>query len=369
MRRSVPVLLVALACAIAAATAYAAFGSTTTTGSNIVTAKRIFPGARSETAYVVSDQATGGAVNKNDPQGTAADGVTSTTGIWATTFAATRFLETTYSAPLPSGISISGLSYDLTWAGTNAADTVCFYFEVRRTSNAAVLATHGSTGTPVACMTGTTLTTTSTPLPEITTSADANDLTVRLFMKVTTARAVTVDRATVSGTGGNGFGAFTLQQTKYLDRAAAGANAALPYNLFAAEGVAATATTYNVWALAFSATRYLKFTFPAQHVPTGSTITSVTLTNIYRSSTSGKSTCVYYESYQGGTLVGANGSSGASFSCSDTVNGWKTDSVTLTNVDTPAEVNGLIVRIYGKDTGPVGTSVDQIKLTVNYYLD
>lgn len=365
-RPSVVIALVALGSVAFVGQTWANFSKTTSNDSNVVTAKRIFPTTETTTAWDVSDQASGTATNVSDQGALAGDGRTFNTGSWGSAYSATRYTETTFASPLPDGLSISNLAFNFAYKGTNAADTVCLYFEVRRTSNGALLGSHGSTTTPVrTCTTGTGAQSFSEPLPEITTSADANDLTVRVYATVSGSRPITVDQGVITGTASNGFGSFTLNETKYVDRAT-GTAFSFPYGPAATD---ATSATYSAWATTFSTTRFLKFTFPTAFVPTGATITGVTYTNTYRSSVSGKSTCVYYEFWNGATQVTSRGSSTSSYSCSDTANNWKTDSISLPEVNTAAEVNGLFVKLFGKDTGSVSSVHDVQTITVSYYLD
>jgi hypothetical protein len=364
-RRRVVAALAVVACGIGAASAYAAFSKTTSNPSNTITAKRIFANTTTTSAWQVSDQADGTAANATDQGAVAGDGRTFNTGSWGSSFSSTRWTETTFTSALPPSLTVSGAQFNFTYNATNAADTVCFYIETRRTSTGALIQAHGSSGSPLRCATGTAVQTVNTPLSEIATSADANDLTVRVYTSVSGLRPVTVDQGVVTGTASNGFGSFTLNETKYVDQAS-GSNFQFPYGVAAVGGAT---TTFSAWTAAFGTSRFLQFTFPSTFVPSGATINSATLTHVYRSNTSGKSTCVYYEVWNGATLIVSKGSSGSAFSCSDTANNWKTDSISLPEVNTAAEVNGLFVKVFGRDTQPGASQHDAFTLTVNYHLD
>jgi hypothetical protein len=365
-RRSVlAALALLLVSAAVTGTSLAAFSSTTTNTSNLVTAKRIFPVTESTPPWTISDQADTTAANMNDQGAYLGDGRNFDTGPWSNAFSGTRYVEVTYASPLPPGLTISNLSFDMNYRPNNSGDTVCFYFEVRRASNNALLGTHGSTGSPVQCATGASYTASSTPLPEITTSADANDLKLRVYARNTGSRPLNMDRGTVSGTASNGYGSFVLAETHYMDQAS-GSPFNFPFPLNAAE---ATSVTYSAWATTFNASRYVQFTFPSDFVPAGATILDFDYTSRFRSSTSGRSTCVWYEFRTTSGVITTRGSTGTPFGCSDTSNNWKTDAIDVGEIDTPAEVNGLIVRFYGRDTGPVGSAFDQQQISVAYHLD
>jgi hypothetical protein len=365
MRLRFLVALAALASIVATAPTWAAFNKTTSNASNTVTAKRIFPLTETSTAWSISDQADSTAANVNDQGAFLTDGRTFDTGSWSNAFSGTRYTETTYAAPLPTGLTISSLTFNLDYRPNTSTDTACFYLEVRRASNNALLGTHGSTGTPQGCATGASFTSASVSLSEITTSADANDLKIRMYARNTGLRPITIDRGTVTGTASNGFGSFTLYETDYMDQAT-GSAFNFPFAPNAADG---TSVTYSAWATTFNASRYVQFTFPSNFIPSGATVTGVTYTSRFRSNTSGQSTCVWYEIRTSSGVIGTHGSTGTPFGCSDTANNWKTDSISLPEVDTAAEVNGLIVRFYGRDTGSVGSQFDQQQIAVTYYLD
>jgi hypothetical protein len=292
-------------------------------------------------AWNLRDGSTGTLADESAPSAFSGDGRTFNTGNWGTAFSPTRYVEFDSNTTLPAGKAVSGAAFNYRRAATTAGDTVCHYLEVRRISTGAVLGTHGSSATPAGCVTGTAMTTTSTPLPEIASTDVANDARIRIYTRSTAALATTIDLATLSGTAGST--PFTLYTRNYIDTSAGGAPASYPWSQIAADGTLfAPAGTWNT---SFQSTRYLRATFPA-YVPTGATVTGTTLRHRYRPVTSGNNACWYAEVYSGGALIGTHGSSLAPIGCNSSNTTWATDSVTLPAVNTPGRANDLTVRLY-----------------------
>lgn len=340
----------------------AAFTSTTSNDSNTFASKRIFPAVRSESAWTISDS-TGTTTDKSDAFA-ASGGNTYTTGSWSSSFSTSRWLSFAFDNPRAAGISTSNVAFNFDFAPTTSTDTACFYFDVVQTSTSTVLATHGSSASPVACATGASFTTTSTSLPEITSTDLANDLTIKVYAKESGNSTIKVDRAMITGDTPYTTG-FPLYEQSYRDQANGFASVSTPWSLIAQDGTGYVAA--NNWSTTFG-TKSISFTFPASHVPTGATVTSVTLTSRYKSNTSGDIACAYYETYSGATLLGSHGSSSSAYSCT-TAGGTTTDTITLSEVTTPAQVNGLIVKMYCKENSNKKTNHDLLQLDVNYYLD
>lgn len=340
----------------------AAFSDTAVNSANTMTAKRIFPGVRSTTGWTISDAADGSAADVSDPT-TTVNAVRYDTGNWDNVYSATRYVTFDFSGGRAAGLSTSSVALQMDIAANGGAATVCYYFEVYRTSTTTLIGTHGNSTTPAACVTGTTITSTNTALAEVTNTDIANDLTVKIFAKESGKGAMRIDRATI--TGSTPYNTFSLFRTKTID-AADGSAATTPW------GPALPELTYfetgGNYAATFSATRYVDITFPSANVPAGSTITSAGLSLKYKAAGAGKALCLYFEAYSGATLVGTTGSSGSPF-CSDTANNWRTDTFTLSGVDTVSEVNGLRVRIYGQAAGGSKGQFDVMELAANYYLD
>ena len=318
--------------------------------------------AISTSAWDIRDVSSGTAVNASAQTAFANDAQTFTTGNWGTTFSAARYIEFDSNTTLPAGRAVSGASFNYRRAAAAAGDTVCFYLEVRRISTGAVLATRGSAASPVGCVTGTTLTTTSVPLPEITTSTIANDARIRIYSTSSGSRGTTLDLATISGTAGSM--PFTLYTRNYIDTTAGGASTVYPWTQGAADGTALQVGTS--WPTTSSSTRYLQATFPA-YVPAGATVSGATLRHSYRAAATGNNACWYAELYSGGTLLATYGSAAAPVGCNSTTT-YATDSLSLPAVNTVARANALTVRLIfrGSGGGNRRTDHDLTELSLSY---
>jgi hypothetical protein len=239
--------------------------------------------------------------------------------------------------------------------------TGCVYAEIRRASTNALLGTQGSSSTPLACSSSTTQATTTSTLSYVASSTDADDLKVKLFVRSSTSQAIAFDRVSVTGTVYSS--AFTLLETSVAN-SSSGTSTSAPWSLATSDS-----TNYapaSSWATAFSSTRYLKFTPPAV-VPTGATITAVTLRHAYASATTAISSCVYVEVYAGSTLIGTHGSTTTPLSCSTSTT-QATDTVSLPEVDTVAEANSLAIRVYARNAAAGATRHGLLTVTVDYSL-
>ena len=220
-RRSRVILIVAVIAAIATGTlatirlSLALF----TSGPNaqaVIGTKALFPGERVTPAFQVGDSSSGAEVDRSSPFVFSADGLTRTTTAWSSAFAANRYLEFDFNDSLASGVAVSSPTFDFKFASSGAGQA-CYYFEVRRVSTATVLGTYGSPGSPVGCVTGTTLTSFSTSIPVLATTTTANDLRVRVFGRESGNAAMVVDLATV--TGSTAYQSFTLYPVMFRDAA------------------------------------------------------------------------------------------------------------------------------------------------------
>lgn len=190
-------------------------------------AKALFPGERVTPAFQVIDGSSGSEVDRSSPFAFSGDGLTTTTSGWSSAFAAGRYLEFDLNAPLASGVAVSTASFDFRVASSGAGQA-CFYFEVRRISTGAVVATHGSSGSPVGCVTGTTMASFSTPIDSVASTDIANDLRIRVFSSESASSSMVVDLATVSGL--TAYQTFTLYPVMYRD-AADGTPEIVPWGL------------------------------------------------------------------------------------------------------------------------------------------
>ena len=287
------------------------------------------------------------------------DGRTFNTGNWGTAFSPTRYVEFDTNTTLPAGKAVSGASFNYRRAASNAGDVVCYYVEVLRISTGAVLGTHGSAASPLGCVTGTTLTTATTPLPEITTTDLLNDARIRVYSRSSGSRATTIDLATISGSAGSM--PFTLYTKRYLEAAAGAPGTAFPWSQNSQDGTSLQAG--GNWATSFQATRYLQVKFPA-YVPSGATVTGATFRHAYRSLTNGNNACWYAEVYSGGSLIATHGSSAAPIGCNSSNATWVTNAVSMPSVNSVARANDLTVRMYFRGTSGGGSGrVTQHDLT------
>ena len=357
-------LLLALGILIGTATGgtLAAFSRTTAnTGSSFVS-DRVFPAGRSSSAWDLRDASGGGAETNSSAPQAYGEGMVATTGNWAAAFSSTRYLEYDMNSSLPAGLVVTGAQFKFRFVPNAGTDSGCYYFETRVASTGAVIGTHGSSGSPVACLTGTQQTTVSTSISEIDTTDEMNNLRIRVYGREDNNRPFKIDMATVSGS--TPYRTFTLYRTVFTD-ASTGTASSSTWSLVSADSTA-YASAAN-WLSAFSSARYLKFTFPS-YVPAGATVTSAVLDHTYKSNTNGDTTCVYFEASSGATLLNTFGSSGTPLSCNSTT-AYATDQTTLLNVDTPGEVNGLLIKMFVRNSGGRRSLHDQAKLTVTYSLD
>jgi len=160
--------------------------------------KAIFPGERVTTAFQVGDSSSGAHVDGSSPFAASADGLTKVTSSWSNVFAADRYLEFDFNDSLASGLDVTAATFDLTVASAGSGQA-CYYFEVRRVSTEAVLGTYGTPGSPIGCVSGSTLTSFSTSIPAVGTTSVANDLRIRLFGRESGNGPMVIDLATVGG--------------------------------------------------------------------------------------------------------------------------------------------------------------------------
>jgi hypothetical protein len=105
-------------------------------------------------------------------------------GNWATTFSTLRYMKLAFDPAVPSGSVLTSASVRFYYKANTGGDTVCWYFETY--NGATLLGTHGSSGTPVSCNSTTTFSTDNVTLSELTSVTDANNLTIKVYMKDST---------------------------------------------------------------------------------------------------------------------------------------------------------------------------------------
>jgi hypothetical protein len=326
-----------------------------------VQTKRIFSGARTAAAHTLTDVSSGSSSVKDDNLAYA-DALIDTTGNWASSFSSTRWLKFSFNNPLPAGVSVSGVSFDFRMIPNAGGDTACYYFEVRRISDDSLLGTHYSSGSPQ-CVTGSTYSTNSVSLSEVTSSDVANDMYVKLFGRESGAKPMKIDLATVTL---SLYGQSITQYPKAFSDAADGsaANGVFLGLDVAGDGVTYTNTTN--WPTAYATTKYLQLGFPVI-LPSGSTISSVKFNRTWHSGGS-QNVCYYIDVFSGATLIGTHGS-GSQISCSNSTSVWNNDSTTLSEVTSATDANQLYIRIYEKASAGQKSVDDLDSITVTYYLD
>ena len=351
-----------LAMFVTTSAAFAAFTSLATDGGASLSTQRIFAGTRSAWPSDVRDASGGAAETNSSDTLSYADGTTATTKSWSSAFGATRFDDFDFSGGRPAAVAVTSATFNFTFAPSRSNDGACFYVEVRRASTNALLGTHGSSGSPSACSTGTTVSATVSISAEVTSTDDANDLRIRVYANNSTNRPLKIDLASVTLT--TPWFTTTLFQKRWDDEANAVAAVVL-WPLVATEGTAYS--TVGNLATAFSASRYVKFT-PNQVVPTGATISSAQVQFAYKSATAGDTTCWYFEAYNGATLIGTHGSSGTPVSCNATTS-YVTDTVPLPELTTAAAASNLVLKVYLRNSGSRKASVELVQADVTYSLD
>jgi hypothetical protein len=343
--------------------ALAAFFSKSDSTANPFSSSRIFAGQHSISAWDVRDAADGSESDESDTRAFA-DARFTTTGNWASTWSASRYVEFEMNSPLAAGLALSDAAFSFRYADNDGAggNQFCYYLDVRRTSTGAVLATYGSPGSPVSCETSQTLKTVSTNLPAVSTTDLANDVTIRLYGNHSGAKAARIDAAKITGSiYGNGF---DLYPQRYVD-ASTGTGTTTRWGP-ALPGDGGNYQSFGNWSASFASNRYVKFIFPA-YVPSGGVVTAASIEHSYKSATSGDTTCWYMEVYQGTTLLGTYGSAGSPISCNGTTS-FRTDSVAIPVVDSPAKANNLVIRVYGRVTGSHRSQHDLVRLNLTYSL-
>ncbi len=346
---------------LSTAIAFASFTSATSSSGAVAT-KQVFLGTRTTAAWDVWDNSGGGSgVDASDVL-ESADAHYDTTGRWSSSFSSTRYYDFDYFAAAPAGIAVSAATFDLRYASDTTAQA-CFYFEVRRLSDNTLLGAHGSPSSTLGCVSGTTMQSFSTSIAAEVTGTDvANDLRIRVYMSQAGYRAARIDAGTVLVT--TAVGTQTLYEESSTD-SSTGTAVTLPWAL-AAAGDSGYLTSASNWSSSFSSARWLRYTFPGDHVPAVATVTDATFVHSYRSDTTG-TTSVYYEVYDGTTLLGSHGSSSSPYSSATTA--FVTDTIPLPEVTTAAQVDGLIVRVYARNSSSRRSVHDLATVSVTYHVD
>lgn len=366
----------ALAAFAVVSASFAGLSSLTTGGPQTIVTKRIFSGPRSVAASDVRDASSGAESNVSDPL-SYADGVITPTST-AIASGTNRYLDFTFASGRPGGLAVSSPQFNLRLASAGGAQSGngCFWFEVR--SGGSVIGTHGSYASAAGCSTGTTQTTISTSIPEVTSTDQVNGLVVRVYPWETGSpgktKVVNLDLATVTG---STYSAFTAYETSFVD-ATSGTPATTPWFMAAVD--ATTYTDATNWPAAVTTTKYLKLTFDPG-VPAGSVVTAVSLKNVWHASTAvtnGGQLCYYLETFNGTTSLATHGSAGSPQACTASGTVFSTDTISLPEVNDATKSNNLVIKLYywvSPTCGGTGNPVcvksvtDQAQATFTYYLD
>lgn len=360
-RRRAIVVITALAALFAADVtgAIAIFQANVSGGGLAVSTKRIFPGSRTTTAWDLKDASAGSTPVDTSDAGAFADGRTATSGNFGTTFSTSRYIDADFAAPLPSGIAVTGATLNFNYATSSGSGTTCVYFETRLQSTNAVLGTHGSATTPLSCNSTTTMLPTTRSLPEVTSTTTANNLKIRIYVRSSSSRAITIDLATVPVT-------TALVSTTLYAKSGTDASSGVPVTApwAPATGDLVTYASAANWTSAFSTARYLRLTFPS-FVPPGAVVSAVTLQHAFRSDTTG-TTCYYLEVFSGTTLL-ATRYSAAAPSCTTITQ--VTNVMSVPEVTSAAQLNTLNIKIYVRNSGSSTSRHDLVALVASYSLD
>lgn len=174
-----------------------------------VSAAHIFRGDRDTPAFVITDTSSGSAVDGSYSVAFASDSRYFTTVAWPAAFDSARYIELDLNSPLPAGLAASSVSLSLRFTGDSGGASTCVYVELRRISTGGLESSHGSSGSPLACASGTTYATSSPSLSVVTTSDLANDLRVRIYGRDSGATGpIRLDQVVVSGS--TPYASFTL---------------------------------------------------------------------------------------------------------------------------------------------------------------
>jgi hypothetical protein len=169
---------------------------------------RIFRGTRDTPAFSVTDVSSGSSVDRSSSDAFASDDRYFSTVAWPAAFDSGRYIELDLNAPLPAGLTFSNGQLALRFAGDSGGTTACVYVEIRYASSGALISSHGSSGSPLGCASGTTYTTVTPSLSGLTSPDIANDLRVRIYGRDSATGPIRLDQVVVSGD--TPYASFTL---------------------------------------------------------------------------------------------------------------------------------------------------------------
>jgi hypothetical protein len=142
---------------------------------------------------VYRDVSSGTPAVTNWGTATSGDGANYTSAAaWLATFSTTRYLKFTFDPGVPAGAVITAATLDFSYRTSAAADTACWYMETY--NGATLLGSHGSSASTISCnSSNTTYTTNNVSLSEVSTVANANSLTVKVYMDDTLLQKTQID--------------------------------------------------------------------------------------------------------------------------------------------------------------------------------
>jgi hypothetical protein len=362
VRRALILGLVCAAALGAVGVSYAAFSSTTDSPPSSFESMAVFPRDRSVSAWDVRDSSSGTESNQSSPFGFTDDNRTDVSDNWTNgnSYNTNNFVEFDFNNPLPGGRAVSSVELRFRYA-TTGSNTACFYYDVRKASDNSVLATYGGTGNDQGCVTGTTLTTHIKSIPILTTTDEANDLRIRIYVRRPGSSTITIDRAVVSVP--FTYATVLLYPTKHIDRAD-GSNSTTWWGPALLDDNSYQST--NTFSSSFASDRYVTFKFPST-VPSTATITSASVDLAYRRQTNGNA-CIYFEVLNGSAVAETHGSTGSPF-CNSTGNFTPILTEALTSVTTPGKANNLSLKIYGRTSNGRRIQWDLVRLNTNWSVD
>jgi hypothetical protein len=131
---------------------------------------------------ILRDQADTSVTTTPWGEATSGDGTSDTSaGNWSTNFATTRYMKFTFDPAVPTGSVITSATLDFQYKSNTSGDTACWYFETYNGST--LLGSHGSSSSPQSCNSTTSFSTDNVTLSELTSVTNANNLTIKVYMK------------------------------------------------------------------------------------------------------------------------------------------------------------------------------------------
>ena len=172
-------------------------------------AGRIFRDEREMYGWAVTDVSSGSSTDGSAGFAFASDSRHFSTYTWPAAFDSARYIELDLNSPLPAGLTASSVSLSIRFAGDSGGASACLYVELRRISTGGVLSSHGSSGSPLGCATGTSYTTVNPSLSAVTDTDIGNDLRIRIYGRDAGASGVMrLDQVVVDGS--TPYSSFTL---------------------------------------------------------------------------------------------------------------------------------------------------------------